>query len=82
LEVERLIGDESLDLAIVLLEGAEPFRVTTLQAAVFPLPAVERLLHHAVPANEIRDLCSGIPLLQPGDDLLVRKSTSFHSPLG
>ena len=82
LQIERLVRDEPLELPILFLERLEALGLGPLQPAVLLLPAIERLLRHAVPPHEVRHLGAGVPLLEHGDDLLIRKPTLPHSPLG
>src|SRR5690606_12796399 len=53
LEVEGLVGDDPLQLAVLVLELLEPLRVRNLHAAVLPLPGLQGLSDHAEPAEKL-----------------------------
>ena len=78
LQIERLLCDQPLELAILFLERLETFRLARLQAAVFLLPAIERLLGHPVLSNQVDHLRPRVPLVQHRDDLRVREPAFPH----
>lgn len=82
LQIQCLIGAETLELAIFFYERFQPLRIAALQPAVFFLPSIQRLLGDAVAANQIGDFATGIPLVQDLHDLLFGESTLTHRPLG
>jgi hypothetical protein len=79
LEIERLIGDDALELAVLLLQRAQPLRLAHLQAAIRPPPPVKRLARDRMPANHVARLAGAFRFLQDRDDLLVGKSALAHS---
>jgi hypothetical protein len=56
-----------------VLQLAEPAGLVDLEAAVFGLPPVERLLTDAVPPAELGRLAARLRLFQDPDDLLFRE---------
>jgi uncharacterized protein YjbJ (UPF0337 family) len=79
-DVERQVGHDLLQPAILLLEVPEPFHIGGLQRAeVFP-PGVQGLRTDAVLLGDLRDGLL-IRLPQDPDHLLFRESTFSHGPL-
>jgi hypothetical protein len=66
-----LIGEELLELGVLVLERAQPLGLVDLHAAELLLPAVVGLLGDAESAADVGGLGAGVDLLEGADDLLV-----------
>jgi hypothetical protein len=53
LEIERLVGDDPLQPAILVLEALESMELGAVHTAALPLPAIQRVEGSAVPANHL-----------------------------
>ena len=51
LDIQRLIGDQPLELLMLFFLCPQPLGLVHLRAALLLLPAVQRLLRHAVASN-------------------------------
>src|SRR4030095_16847928 len=78
LDVQRLLGDNVFQSAVLVLELLEPLHLTELHAAVFRLPAVVRLLGDPIRATQVGDLPTRFAFLDDAQDLLVAKFAPFH----
>src|SRR5690606_27547448 len=78
LEVEGLVGDDPLQLAVLVLELLEPLRVRNLHAAVLPLPGIQGLPAHAEPAAQLAHVRACLRLLDRSDLLLLREPALAH----
>src|SRR5690606_29661155 len=78
LEVEGLVGDDPLQLAVLVLELLEPLRVRNLHAAVLPLPGIQGLSAHAEPAAQLAHVRACLRLLDRSDLLLLREPALAH----
>src|SRR5690606_2375572 len=79
LEVEGLVGDDPLQLAVLVLELLEPLRVRNLHAAVLPLPGIQGLSAHAEPAAQLAHVRACLRLLDRSDLLLLREPALAHN---
>lgn len=75
----RGVGDDTLQLAIPVLQGLQPLGLAHLQPAVLPPPALDRRRAHADPAAQLAELGARLELSQVPDNLPFRESTL---PLG
>ncbi len=76
--VELGLAQQVLQLAILGLELTEPLRLGHLHAAIFGLPAVQRVLGHAVLADQV-DHCSATFMLpEHRDDLFFGVALALH----
>src|SRR5690606_18732809 len=78
LEVEGLVGDDPLQLAVLVLELLEPLRVRNLHAAVLPLPGIQGLSAHAEQAAQLAHVRACLRLLDRSDLLLLREPALAH----
>jgi hypothetical protein len=75
--VEAQIGNELLELAVLVFELLQPPQFAQAQTTV-ELLAVKRLLGDAHPAQHLCDRCPGLGLLQRESDLLFGEPTLLH----
>jgi hypothetical protein len=72
--LERLVGDDLLQLGVLALELLEPLRLVDLHAAVLAAPAVIRLLAHTELPHHLADRLAlrkpHLGFTQLADDLL------------
>jgi hypothetical protein len=81
LDVERLLGDDLFQAAVLILDLLQPLHFTELHRAVLCLPAVVRLLGDPVRAAQVRHLAAGFAFLDDRQDLLtVYCSVSWPPP--
>src|SRR5512138_1650494 len=78
LEVEGLVGDDPLELAILVLELLEPLRARDLHAAVLALPGVQCLAAHTQSAAQLAHVRARFRLLDRRDLLLLREPALAH----
>src|SRR5262249_33405502 len=78
LVIQREVGDQALQPAVLMFEGAQSPRLVYFEPGVFGLPAVERLLADGVAAAKISALRAGLRLLQDPDDLLLGEPLALH----
>jgi hypothetical protein len=78
LDVERLLGNDLFQAAVLVLDLLQPLHLTELHATVFRLPAVVRLLGDPVCAAQVRHLPTGFAFLDDRQDLLVGELAPFH----
>src|SRR6185437_12101190 len=77
--VERQVGDQGFQLAILFAQLLKLAQLVRGKPSVFPLPTVKRLLGHALfPAN-IAGLLPRLDLPQGQDDLLFGMPFPWHS---
>lgn len=76
--VEREVGDDALELPVLVFQGAQSLGVADLHATKLALPVVESRVGDAVLTNQVLELNTCIPFLQHPDDLLFRESLAFH----
>jgi hypothetical protein len=79
-EIERLVGDQLLQPAILVLESFALLRLTDLQSAVVLLPAVVGRRRDAVPPAHLADGRPRGGFLQDPDELGLREPTLPHLP--
>src|SRR5262245_4692407 len=78
LDVERLLGDDVLEPAILVLELLHALQFAQLHAAVLRFPAVVRLLGDPVRATQVGHLPTSFAFLDDRQDLLVAEFAPFH----
>jgi len=76
--VQHLLGEQLLQLRVLVLELLQPLGLGDVPAAVLGLPAVKRRFRDAVLARQIGGLRPGLVLLQHTNDLLFREPCSLH----
>lgn len=76
--VEAQISHALLELPLLLLRRLQPSQLARAQSAVELLPALERLLGDADPAQDLRDRRPGLGLLQRRGDLLRGEPARLH----
>src|SRR5690606_21740775 len=81
LDVERLVSDDALEAAVLLLQLPQSLRLARLHAAVLPLPAVERGRGDAMLTTQIIDRGAGVCLAENSYDLLVCEPALPHPVL-
>jgi hypothetical protein len=69
IDIERLIGDDSLQPTVLVLERPHLRNVADFQTAEFRLPGIESRAADAVLAAQIGGLDAGLVLLEHGNDL-------------
>src|SRR5690606_13939464 len=80
-DVERLVSDDALEAAVLLLQLPQSLRLARLHAAVLPLPAVERGRGDAMLTTQIIDRGAGVCLAENSYDLLVCEPALPHPVL-
>ena len=78
--VQHLLGQELLQLGILVLERLQPLGLGHRHPGILRLPGIERAFRHAVLAAEIGTLRACLMLLQDANDLLFRQSRLLHRP--
>ena len=56
MDIERLVGDDLLELAVFLLQVLQPMGLGDFHPTVLSLPAVVGLVANAVPAAQVRQI--------------------------
>src|SRR3712207_4643167 len=79
--VEHGVGQEALELRVLVLQHLEAARFGDLQAAILGLPGVERRRADPMPAADVDGGPARLLLPQDRDDLLVREPRSLHGPV-
>jgi hypothetical protein len=74
----RLVRDDALEPAVLLLERLEPLHVAGLHAPELLAPPVERVARDAVPPAHLVGLARPLGFLEHSDDLLVREPRLSH----
>jgi death on curing protein len=83
MDIERLVGDDLLELAVFLLQVLQPMGLGDFHPTVLSLPAVVGLFANAVPAAQVRQIDSGLSFIEDGDHLVGREPAFLHGlPLG
>ena len=72
--VQRLLGHDLLQLAVLALKLREPLHVADFHATVLRLPAIKRLLRDVVLAADVACRHPALGFLQDPNDLLLRTS--------
>lgn len=76
--VQAQVRDELLQFAVLVLELLDPPQLADAQPAIHLLPAVECLLLHAHPADDLRHRRARLCLLQRKRNLLFRVPRLLH----
>jgi len=83
MDIECLVGDDLLELAVFLLQVLQPMGLGDFHPTVLSLPAVVGLFANAVPAAQVRQIDSGLSFIEDGDHLVGREPAFLHGlPLG
>lgn len=77
-DVQRLLGYQLLQLAVLLFQVPQPLRIADLQTDVLRLPAIERLLADPMLAAYLRRIKPCFGLLQNSDNLLFCLPALLH----
>ena len=80
--IERLVGDDPLQLPILVLQRLQPSRIIHLKTTVLLFPSMQRRLRDAVLPAQLARLRARIERLQHLDDLVRRESTLSHQSSG
>src|SRR4051812_19546320 len=76
--VQAEVGDQLLQLAVLVLELLQPSQLPGAKPAVKLLPAVKRLLRNPHPTDHFRHRRPGLRLLQREGDLLFGVPALLH----
>jgi hypothetical protein len=69
--IEREVGDDLLQLGILVPQQPELAQLLQPEAAELLLPPIERLLADAEPATDLGDLLAAFDLMEGVDDFFV-----------
>src|SRR5262249_22378679 len=78
--VQHRLGQQLLQLAVLVFQHPQPFGLRHIHAAVFALPVVQGGFRDAVFARQVSRLCPSLVLAQNRNDLLFRKPATLHRP--
>src|SRR5205823_14469713 len=78
--VEHRLGQQLLQLAVLVFEHPQPLGLRHIHAAVFALPVVQGGFRYAVLARQVSRLCPSLVLAQNRNDLLFREPATLHRP--
>jgi hypothetical protein len=78
LDVKRLIGYDTLQAAILVLEGFYLLDIRSLERPVLLTPVVKGLARDAMSAYHLGNIATGYRLFENGCDLLFGESTFAH----
>jgi hypothetical protein len=78
IDIERLIGDDSLQPTVLVLERPHLRNVADFKTAELRLPGVERRATDAVLPAKIGGLNAGLVLLEHGNDLSFAEPGLLH----
>ena len=79
--VQHGIGQQPLQLRVLVLQRPQPLLLGDVHPAELRLPFVDAGVADAVLAAKIDHRNSGLVLLQDPDDLLFRKTIALHAPV-
>jgi hypothetical protein len=71
LDIQRLLGDDVFQAAVLVLELLQPLHLAQLHAAVLGFPTVVGLLGDPIRATQVSDRPAGFPFLDDRQDLLA-----------
>jgi hypothetical protein len=78
--IQHLLGQQLLQLGVLVLELPQPLGLRDVHPAEFSLPIVQRRFRDAVLARQISRLRTGLMLAQHANNLLFRKPGSLYRP--
>ena len=76
--MKSVVGDDLLQVAVLVLDLSEAASIRGLQAALLLLPVVGRFLADPMTPGQGGSGCPCVELLEDRDDLLLRESTLAH----
>jgi len=78
--VEHLLGQQLLQLGVLVFERLQPLGLGHRHAGILRLPSIERAFRHAMLAAQIGALRAGLMLMHDTNDLLFGSYRSLHRP--